>query len=79
MNSVAAQSAIHWILQRDREGIQVYTRTVEGSPHAAVRAVTLIENVRVAAMVALIQDAEACPEWADRCTESYVYRRFADN
>ena len=74
-----AGEAMVWTLRRDREGIQVYTRSVEGSPYDAVRAVTVLENVRLAAMVALIEDAAACPEWADRCAESYVYKRLADN
>ena len=39
----------------------------------------MIENVRLAAMVTRIQDAEACPESADRCAESHVYRRLAEN
>lgn len=79
MNSASAQTANDWVLQRDRAGIQVYTRAEEGSPYDAVRAVTVLENVRLAAMVALIEDAAACPEWADRCAESYVYKRLADN
>jgi len=79
LDSASAQTASDWKLQRDREGIQVYTRSVEGSPYDAVRAVTVIENVRLAAMVSLIEDAEACPEWADRCADSYVYKRLAEN
>lgn len=61
-----------WEQKRDREGIQVFTRSVEGSPYDAVRTVTMLENVRLSSLVALIEDAEACPDWADRCAESYV-------
>ena len=61
-----------WEQKRDREGIQVFTRSVEGSPYDAVRTVTTLENVRLSSLVALIEDAEACPDWADRCAESYV-------
>lgn len=67
-----------WILKRDRDGIQVYTRKVEGSPYDAVRAEMLVDNVRISSMAALILDAEACPQWADRCAESYVHEHISD-
>lgn len=68
-----------WELQRDRDGIQIYTRSVEGSPYDAVRSVTVLDSVRLSALVALVEDTAACPEWADRCAESYVYKRIAAN
>jgi len=71
-------AAEDWELRRDREGVQVYTRSVEGSPYKAVRASTLVENVTLSSLVALVGDAEACPNWADRCTESYVYERISE-
>ena len=54
-----------WELRRDRDGIQVFTRAVEGSPYDAVMATTVVQNVRLASLVALIEDFEACTEWAD--------------
>lgn len=66
-----------WELQRDREGIQVYTRPVAGSPHAAVLTTTRMENVRLSSLVALIEDADACADWADRCAESYLLERIS--
>ena len=67
-----------WDLKRDRDGIQVFTRKVDGSPYDAVRAEMLVEEVRLSSMVALILDAEACPQWADRCAESYVHEHISD-
>lgn len=67
-----------WDLKRDRDGIQVFTRKVDGSPYDAVRAEMLVEEVRLSSMVALILDAEACPQWADRCSESYVHEHISD-
>lgn len=61
-----------WQLRRDRDGIQVYSGNIEGSPYKAVRTVTVIEDTSLSALVALISDAESCPDWADRCAESYV-------
>lgn len=67
-----------WELKRDRDNIQVYTRTVEGSPYDAVRTITIADDVRLSSFVALIADAEACPEWADRCAESYVIEQISE-
>ena len=74
----AAEQA-EWELQRDRDGIQVYTRAVEGSPYDAVRSTTVVQNVRLSALVAVIEDFEACPDWADRCAESYLVERISNN
>ena len=67
-----------WELQRDRDGIQVHTRSVAGSPYDAVRTTTRMTGVRLSSLVALIEDADACPDWADRCAESYLLERLSD-
>lgn len=64
-----------WDLRRDRESIQVFSRAVEGSAYAQVKTTTVLENVSLASLVALIEDVEACPTWADKCAESYVFER----
>lgn len=77
----AAESLIrveNWDLKKDNEGIQVYTGTVHGSAYAAVRTVTVVEEVKLASMVALLMDSEACPRWVDKCANSYVYDRISD-
>lgn len=58
-----------WVLERDSDGIQVFTQNVEGSSFDAVRAVMLIE-AKLNALVGLVRDASACPEWAELCKES---------
>ncbi len=65
-----------WNLRRDRDSIQVYSKKVEGSAYAAVKTITVMENVNLASLVALIADAEACPTWADKCAESYVHEQI---
>lgn len=67
-----------WELKRDADGIQVYTRTVTGSPYKAVKSVTLIEGITLTSLVALIEDAGACPQWADRCAESYLVEQISE-
>jgi len=66
-----------WDLRKDEEGIQVYTRKVEGSPYDAVKAITVVENVRLAAMIALVEDTAACSDWVDRCEESFLHERIS--
>ena len=67
-----------WKLRRDREGIQVYTRKVADSPFDAVRSTMVLEGIPLSTMVALINDAEACPQWADRCAESRIHERTSE-
>jgi hypothetical protein len=68
-----------WRLRKDEDNIQVYTRKVDGSPFDAVRTVTVMQDVRLSALTALIIDAEACTNWASRCVESYVYQRLSES
>tara|TARA_B110000858_G_scaffold194805_1_gene249945 strand:+ start:3413 stop:4087 length:675 start_codon:yes stop_codon:yes gene_type:complete len=67
-----------WELRRDKDGIQVHTRSVEGSSFDAVRTTTRMTDVRLSSLVALIEDAPACAEWADSCAESYLVERLSD-
>ena len=67
-----------WQLKRDRDGIQVYTRKVEGSAFRAVRGVTVLEDTRLSSLVALVRDAEACPRWGDRCARSAIHEQQSD-
>ncbi|MGI9286648.1 MAG: START domain-containing protein [Pseudomonadales bacterium] len=69
--SIALTAAEDWGLKKDSDGIQIFTRTVEGSKFKAVRGVTEMET-SLASLVALVQDSAACPEWADLCKESRV-------
>ena len=39
---------------------------------------TIIQDVRLSALVALLKDSEACSRWADKCAESYVYEKISD-
>ena len=68
-----------WKLQRDKDGIRVHTRLVEGSPYDEVRTTTSMGDVRLSSLVALIEDAPACTDWADSCAESYLVERLSDS
>ncbi|HAT28964.1 MAG TPA: hypothetical protein DCS89_18255 [Gammaproteobacteria bacterium] len=69
---------VEWRLRKDEDNIQVYSRKVDGSPFDAVRTVTVMQDVRLSALAALIIDANACANWASRCMESYIFRRLND-
>lgn len=71
-------SDFEWQLKRDLDGIQIYTRKVEGSAFRAVRGVTILEDTRLSSLVALILDADACPRWGDRCAKSSVFEQQTD-
>lgn len=61
-----------WELQRDRDGIQVYTQKRAGSTHDAVRSqMTIKANLN--SVIGLVRDTTACPEWAELCKEAYEH------
>lgn len=68
-----------WRLRKDEDNIQVYTRKMDGSPFDAVRTVTVMQDVRLSALAALIIDADACANWANSCVESYIYQRLSES
>ncbi len=76
--AIAQQDASDgWELRKDKNGIQVYTRDVEGSKFKQVRSV-MQTDFRLQSVVALIQDGEACPRWADLCKESRVVETISE-
>lgn len=70
-------SADGWELKKDKNGIQVYTRDVQGSKFKQVRSV-MQTDFRLQSVVALIRDGEACPRWADLCKESRVIETVSE-
>ncbi len=66
-----------WELQRDRDGIQIYTRSVEGSKFKAVKAEMEID-APIRELVGLVMDTDACPEWAALCKDSEVVQQTSE-
>lgn len=66
-----------WRLEREADGIRVWTRAVEDSPHRAIRARTLMASP-MDAIVAVLQDTEACREWAQFCAEAHVHETIGE-
>lgn len=73
-----AKPLTDWKLKKDKKGIQVYTRKIENFKQKAARAETIVSDVNVHAVMAVLLDAEACPEWADLCKESYVHSKNSE-
>ena len=67
---------LEWKLERDRDGITVYTAPVEGSKNKAVRAEMTVDNT-ISELAALVLDTDACPKWAALCKESYVAKSIS--
>jgi hypothetical protein len=67
----------NWVEKRNKDGITLFTSTVEGSPFKAVRGVMTVKG-SVNSLVALIEDLAACPQWAAMCEEARVVSRVSD-
>lgn len=65
-----------WRLEKDTDGIEVWTRAVEGSRHRAVKA-RMIVPTPIPELVAIIRDTEACSEWAQFCAESHIHESLS--
>ena len=71
----AGDDGAAWKVRRDRDGIEVSVRPVQGSPHAQIRA-RMVLDVSVASIVALLRDKDACGDWIAYCAEARVLERF---
>lgn len=67
-----------WDLRKNKKDVQVYTRKVEGAAIKAAKVEVVVEGYSLSSLVSLLMDVEACPEWADRCAESYVHEKLSD-
>jgi hypothetical protein len=74
-----AHAATDWQLAReDRDrNIQVFVRGEPGQPYHAVYALTRLQ-VPASAVLAVLQDVPAAPEWVVRVSESRLLRREGD-
>lgn len=61
----AATNSTDWKLKRNRKGIKVYTKKIEGSTFKAVRAEMLV-NATIPGMIALMTDFKSFPKWYPR-------------
>lgn len=69
VDGATADEEGNWDVRRSRDGIEVATRPVEDSPHAAVRA-RMTVAATVSEVVGLLKDASACEDWAAYCADA---------
>ena len=75
--SVSAAADYPWELQKDEEGITVYTRKVEGSPVLEFRGETIID-VPVEKAAAFYEQENRITEWFHRAKESRLIKKVSD-
>jgi hypothetical protein len=66
-----------WTEKKNKKGISISTSSVDGSSFKAVRGEMSVKG-GVAALVALVEDMAACPDWAAMCKEARVEKRVSD-
>lgn len=74
----AYASVDDWILERDKNGVQVYSKPVAGSNLNAVRGVTTVQS-SMNRLVTILRDPELRPRWDKLCGESYLYESISAN
>lgn len=75
--SVAMAAEAEWKLEKDKDGIQVYTRAVEGWSIREIRGVTHVP-ARLSSVVAVITDVAAQGELNEYVSQATVQNRESD-
>lgn len=70
--------AAEWTLKKDKDGVQVYTRPVEGSPLKEFKGVVNIRS-NAEAVKALILDLDTYTEWQHNCSSSRILHKNNEN
>lgn len=69
-NSLFGQE-VPWEFAQDKEGVEVYTRSPEGSKFKEFRGITQME-LSLHSAVALLTDVESMPEWVSDCESTQL-------
>ncbi len=64
-----------WKLEREKDGVSVYTRDVAGSEFKAFKGESVLE-VELNRALALMDDTAACPEWMHTCKSPVLIRKL---
>ena len=75
MGNLTAQEA-KWELKKEKNDVKVYVRESADSPIKELRMVFEVE-ASMDAIVALLQDVEAIPDWVYKCPESYLIKKVS--
>jgi hypothetical protein len=69
---------VSWTLQKDKDGIKVYTRDSDKSAFDEFRA-TMLLNQSIHSFVAVMRDAEGLPEWAYNVKNASTLKIMGDS
>lgn len=67
-----------WELQKEENGIKIYTRNVSGSPVKEVKAFLQL-NASLSSVVAVIRDFENYPLWIYKCAHAKLLKSVGDS
>lgn len=73
----AASGEVDWTLEKEEQGVQLFTRSIEGSPFLAVKAVARI-NAPMIKVLAALGNGEGCTEWRKLCKSSEVIKKVSE-
>ncbi|MFT4613651.1 MAG: hypothetical protein ACI9NT_000792 [Bacteroidia bacterium] len=73
----SAQAEEEWELQKDDEGIQLYTRKVASSPFLEVKVTTRISSP-MEKLTEVFGDGSGCAPWRNNCKSSKVLRQESE-
>ncbi len=73
-------AAVDWTLVKEKDGITVHTRPVEGSDFLEFKGETVVEG-RVDTLVAILYDTPSAPQWLHQCDFAMTIGQlaFTDN
>jgi len=75
---IAPDMAAQWTLKKDKNGVKIYTRVVEGSSLKEFKGMVDIRTTAEAAK-GLILDLDSYPEWNHNCLESRLLHKNSEN
>lgn len=73
---ISFETAFAWELAQDKNGIRVYTRSVDRSSFKEYRAVMNV-NTSLSSLIALVDDISSCPDWIHTCEEGRLLKRVS--
>lgn len=74
--AATASLAEEWKLERDRDGVTVHTRRVEGIAFKEYKGATRVD-ARLSTLIAVFNDIEASTEWVDKCERMELVERVS--
>ena len=73
-----AYSEEDWVLEKNENGIKVYTRSTEGTDIKEFKAITTVP-ASVAVLDKVISDFEGYPDWQENVTTARILKKISEN